>query len=140
MPDPTGRETLLYSPLLAIATGASAGAILRWWLGRTLNMLFPLLPPGTLVANLLGGYIIGVAIAVFGASAHLSPQWRLFVITGFCGGLTTFSTFSAELAILLQEGRFGWLAGSIAVHVGGSLIMTLLGIATVAGIKMLSAG
>jgi len=131
---------ILYSPLFAIAAGASAGAILRWWLGRTLNALFPLLPPGTLAANLLGGYIIGVAIALFGSSPHLSPQLRLFIITGFCGGLTTFSTFSAELAILLQEGRFGWLAASIGVHVGGSLAMTLLGIGTVAAIRLLSAG
>ncbi len=129
----------LYNPLLAIAAGASAGAILRWWLGYTLNALFPVLPPGTLVANLLGGYVIGLAVAVFGSFPDLSPQMRLFIITGFCGGLTTFSTFSAELAILLQEGRFGWLAASVLVHVGGSLAMTLLGIGTVALTKMMMA-
>ncbi|MGB6008953.1 fluoride efflux transporter CrcB [Castellaniella sp.] len=130
---------VFYNPLFAIAAGASAGAILRWWLGRALNALFPILPPGTLAANLLGGYIIGLAIAIFGSSPHLSPQLRLFIITGFCGGLTTFSTFSAELAILLQEGRFGWLATSILVHVGGSLAMTLLGIGTVALARMMTA-
>lgn len=129
---------ILYNPLLAIAAGASLGAILRWWLGRTLNALFPVLPPGTLAANLLGGYIIGLAIAWLGSNPNLSPQLRLFIITGFCGGLTTFSTFSAELAILLQEGRFGWLAGSIVVHVAGSLAATLLGIATIAGFRFLS--
>lgn len=130
---------IFYHPLFAIAVGASGGAMLRWWLGRTLNALFPLLPPGTLIANLLGGYVVGLAIAAFGASPNLSPQMRLFIITGFCGGLTTFSTFSAELAILLQEGRFGWLATSILTHVGGSLAMTLLGIGTVAVIRIMAA-
>ncbi|MGB6242461.1 MAG: fluoride efflux transporter CrcB [Castellaniella sp.] len=130
--------SFFYHPIFAIAVGASGGAILRWWLGRALNALFPLLPPGTLAANLLGGYVVGLAIAVFGSSPHLSPQLRLLIITGFCGGLTTFSTFSAELAILLQEGRFGWLATSILVHVGGSLGMTLLGIGTVAMIRILT--
>jgi CrcB protein len=129
---------VLLNPLFAIAAGASAGAILRWWLGRTLNALFPVLPPGTLAANLLGGYIIGLAVAIFGTSPNLSPQMRLFIITGFCGGLTTFSTFSAELATLLQEGRFGWLATSILAHVGGSLAMTLLGIGTVAFARMVT--
>ena len=91
--------------LLAISVGASLGAISRWLLGLGLNALFPLLPPGTLVANLLGGYLIGVAVAVFTAYPALSPEWRLLVITGFLGGLTTFSTFSAEVTNLLQQGR-----------------------------------
>jgi CrcB protein len=95
-----------------------------------LNAFFVSIPPGTLIANLLGGYIIGLAISYFGSHPGLPPQWRLFIITGFCGGLTTFSTFSAELAALLQQERLGLLAVSIVLHVAGSLAMTLLGIAT----------
>jgi protein CrcB len=82
--------------LLVIAVGASLGAWLRWLLGMKLNALFPTIPPGTVVANMVGGYIIGLAIAFLAASPSLSPEWRLLIITGFCGGLTTFSTFSAE--------------------------------------------
>ncbi|HEX2518313.1 MAG TPA: fluoride efflux transporter CrcB [Castellaniella sp.] len=123
--------------LIAIVLGAGAGAVLRWWLGTALNAVLPNLTLGTLAANLLGGYIIGVAVAWFGAHPGFSPQLRLFIITGFCGGLTTFSTFSAELALLLQEGRYGWMATSTVVHVGGSLAMTLLGIATVMSLRAL---
>jgi CrcB protein len=126
--------TLTYS-LIAIVLGAGAGAVLRWWLVSALNAVLPNLTLGTLAANLLGGYIIGVAVAWFGAHPGFSPQLRLFIITGFCGGLTTFSTFSAELALLLQEGRYGWMATSMVVHVGGSLAMTLLGIATVMSLR-----
>lgn len=118
--------------ILAISLGASAGAVLRWLLGRALNALFPLIPIGTLAANLLGGYLIGVAVAVFAALPQLAPEWRLLVITGFLGGLTTFSTFSAEVTTLLQQGRLQWAGAAIAVHVAGSLSMTLLGMATVA--------
>jgi CrcB protein len=125
----------LTSTLIAIVLGAGAGAVLRWWLGSALNAVLPNLTLGTLAANLLGGYIIGVAVAWFGAHPGFSPQLRLFIITGFCGGLTTFSTFSAELALLLQEGRYGWMATSMVVHVGGSLAMTLLGIATVMSLR-----
>ncbi|MGE4451606.1 fluoride efflux transporter CrcB [Castellaniella sp.] len=121
--------------LLAIAAGASLGAIFRWLLGNALNALYPTLPPGTLAANLIGGYVIGLAIAWLGGHPALPPYWRLFIITGFCGGLTTFSTFSGELATLLQQARYGWMAISIAIHVGGSLAMTLLGIATVAATR-----
>ena len=81
--------------VLAISLGASAGAVLRWSLGASLNALFPLIPLGTWVANMLGGYLIGVAVAFFAAYSALAPEWRLLVITGFLGGLTTFSTFSA---------------------------------------------
>ncbi|MGX5660801.1 fluoride efflux transporter CrcB [Castellaniella ginsengisoli] len=126
------------SSLLAISLGASLGAILRWVLGHALNDVFPNLTLGTLAANLLGGYVIGAAIAVFGGHAGLSPQMRLFVITGFCGGLTTFSTFSAELALMLEQGRLGWLSVAVIVHVAGSLAMTLLGMATVAWLRALS--
>jgi fluoride exporter len=117
--------------IVAICIGASLGALLRWWLGIALNSYFPTIPPGTLVANLVGGYIIGVAVAVFAASPALSPEWRLFVITGFCGGLTTFSTYSAELVALVQEGRVLWAMGAAATHLVGSVLMTFAGIGTV---------
>lgn len=116
---------------LSIAAGASLGALLRWLLSARLNTLFPALPPGTLAANLLGGYCIGLAVAYFAWHPELSPQWRLFVVTGFLGGLTTFSTFSAEVVSHLTEGRVWWALSVIAVHVVGSVAMTLLGIATV---------
>ena len=88
------------------------------------------MPPGTLAANLIGGYIIGFAIAYLAQAPNLAPEWRLFIVTGFCGGLTTFSTFSAEVVTRLQEGQWIWAAGAIAIHVAGSLTMTLAGIAT----------
>jgi CrcB protein len=121
--------------ILAISAGASAGAVLRWLLGRSLNTLFPAIPPGTLAANLIGGYLIGIAIAVFTGLPNLSPEWRLLIITGFLGGLTTFSTFSAEVVTLLQQGRLLWAGAAISLHVAGSLAMTILGLATVALIK-----
>lgn len=114
--------------ILVIALGAATGAVLRWLLGLRLNSLFPAIPPGTLVANLVGGYIIGVAIAYFASAPNIAPEWRLLVITGFCGGLTTFSTFSAETLILIQQGRLGIAAGAIALHVSGSLLMTFAGL------------
>jgi fluoride exporter len=117
--------------IIAISLGASLGALLRWVLSFSLNSYFPELPPGTLAANLIGGYIIGVAVALFGALSGLSPEWRLFVITGFCGGLTTFSTFSSELVAHLQEGRPIWACGAAAAHLFGSVLLTLAGIATV---------
>ncbi|MBC3958103.1 MULTISPECIES: fluoride efflux transporter CrcB [Pseudomonas] len=114
--------------LIVIAVGASLGAWLRWLLGIKLNALFPTIPPGTLVANMVGGYIIGLAIAFLAASPTLSPEWRLLIITGFCGGLTTFSTFSAETVVLIQQGRLLWALGSISLHVMGSLAMTAAGL------------
>ncbi|MFL1493798.1 fluoride efflux transporter CrcB [Pseudomonas antarctica] len=114
--------------LFVIAIGASLGAWLRWLLGMKLNALFPTIPPGTVVANMVGGYIIGLAIAFLAASPSLSPEWRLLLITGFCGGLTTFSTFSAETVALIQEGRLLWALGSISLHVVGSLAMTAAGL------------
>jgi fluoride exporter len=121
---------MIWSPVLAISIGAAAGALLRWQLGIGLNSLFPVLPLGTLAANLIGGYIIGLAVAYFAQAPNIAPEWRLLVITGFCGGLTTFSTFSAEVVTRLQEGQLFWAVGTIAVHVTGSLIMTLAGLAT----------
>jgi crcB protein len=118
----------VFKSLIVIAIGASLGAWLRWILGMKLNALFPTIPPGTVVANMVGGYIIGLAIAFLAASPTLSPEWRLLIITGFCGGLTTFSTFSAETVALIQEGRLLWALGSISLHVLGSLAMTAAGL------------
>ena len=116
--------------IVAICVGASLGALLRWWLGLVLNGLFPTIPPGTLAANLVGGYLVGFAIAFFATYAAIAPEWRLLVITGFCGGLTTFSTFSAELVTLLQQGRAAWALAAAAAHLLGSVLMTFAGIAT----------
>ena len=125
----------MWKPILAIALGSTLGGLLRWGLGLKLNNLFPDVPPGTLVANLIAGYVVGVAIAFFAHVPNLSPEWRLLVITGFCGGLSTFSTFSAEIVSLLQRGLYSWAMSASAVHVVGSLIMTLAGIATVTWFK-----
>lgn len=118
--------------MLAVALGGMAGCLLRWSLALFLNRYFPYLPPGTLAANLVGCYVIGIALAVFGANPALAPEWRLLVITGFCGGLTTFSSFSAEVISLIQGGRPMWASAAVAVHVIGSLALTAAGIATVA--------
>ena len=116
--------------LVAIFSGAGFGALLRWFLGTKLNSLYPSIPLGTLSANLIGGYLIGLSVAFFASNTALAPEWRLFIITGFLGGLTTFSTFSAEIVTLLQEGRVTTGLIAIVLHVMGSIIMTLLGIAT----------
>lgn len=121
----------MLKPLIAIALGATLGAWLRWILGLKLNAWFPSLTPGTVVANLVGGYIIGMAVAIFAAWPGIAPEWRLFLITGFCGGLTTFSTFSAETLMLIQQGRLLMALTAISVHVVGSLCMTALGILTI---------
>ena len=121
----------MWKSILAIAVGAALGALLRWVLGTKLNSAFPTIPPGTLVATLLGAYVIGLGIAVFAAMPALSPEWRLLIITGFCGGLTTFSTFSAEITLLLQQGRLVWAFGAVAAHVVGSVLMTFAGIGTI---------
>jgi len=121
----------MWKSIVAICVGASLGALLRWWLGMRLNSFFPTIPPGTVAANLIGGYIIGAGIAFFAAFPALPPEWRLLVITGFCGGLTTFSTFSAEVVTLLQQGRALSACGAIAIHLAGSVVMTLAGIWTV---------
>ena len=120
---------MMYS-IAAIVSGAGIGALLRWFLGLKLNTLYPAIPIGTLSANILGGYMIGIAIAFFATNTSLSPEWKLFVITGFLGGLTTFSTFSAEIVTAIQEGRLSHAAMGVFLHVGGSLIMTFLGIAS----------
>jgi fluoride exporter len=121
----------MWKSIVAISVGASVGALLRWWLADRLNALFPLLPPGTLAANIIGGYVIGAAVALFAALPALPSEWRLLLITGFCGGLTTFSTFSAEVVALLRQGLGLWALLEIAMHVGASLLMTFAGMATV---------
>jgi len=120
----------MWNSVLAISLGASLGALLRWGLGLRLNSIFPAVPFGTLASNLVGGYIVGVAMAYFATAPELAPEWRLFIITGFCGGLTTFSTFSAEVVTLLQQEQWTWALAAIGAHLGGSLLMTLLGIAS----------
>ena len=120
----------MWKSVLAICVGASLGAVLRWWLGLALNALWPAIPPGTLAANLIGGYLVGLAIAFFATYSAIAPEWRLLVITGFCGGLTTFSTFSAEIVTLLQQGRAAWALGAAATHLVGSVLMTIAGAGT----------
>ncbi len=114
----------------AVGVGAALGAWLRWGFGLWFNPALPELPLGTLAANLVGGYLVGLAIAFFVHYPNLSPEWRLLIITGFLGGLTTFSTFSAETVTLLLRGQYAWGTGIIAAHLGGSLLMTVLGIQT----------
>jgi fluoride exporter len=126
---------MMWKSVLAISLGASLGALLRWWLSGTLNAHFPAVPPGTLASNLIGGYVVGVAVAYFASYAAVPPEWRLFVITGFCGGLTTFSTFSAEIVGMLMEGRPSWALSAAAAHLFGSVLMTLAGIGTVAWLR-----
>lgn len=121
----------MWLSVFSLGSGAVLGALLRWQLGARLNQLFPHLPPGTLVANLLGGYLAGIAVAIFAAQPQLSPEWKLFVITGFLGALTTFSSFSLEMVALMQQGRLAWALIGIASHVIGTLLMTLIGIGSV---------
>jgi fluoride exporter len=121
----------MFPSVLAVSIGGALGSLLRWFLGLRMNGLFPDLPMGTLAANVLAGYIIGVAIAFFVRLPEVPVEWRLFVITGMMGGLSTFSTFSAEVVADFQQGKIAWAAGEIIIHVSASLVMTLLGIATV---------
>jgi fluoride exporter len=125
----------MWRSFVAVAVGGMLGCLLRWFLAMLMNRYFPTIPPGTLAANLIGCYIIGMAIAFFTTYPAFAPEWRLFVTTGFCGGLTTFSTFSAEIVMLLQSGRTVWALGAVAAHLLGSLLMTFAGIATVVWFK-----
>ena len=125
----------MWKPVIAIAVGAALGALLRWWFGLRLNSVLPQMPLGTLVANLMAAYVVGVGMAVFAGMPQLSPQWRLFIITGFCGGLSTFSTFSAEVVALLQRGEYGWGAAVAGTHLAGSLLMTVAGFASVGWLR-----
>ena len=116
--------------LLSIFIGAGLGALLSWGFSIGLNAVFPMVPLGTLASNLIGAYLIGVAVVFFTAKAGLPPEWRLFVITGFMGGLTTFSTFSAEVVTLIAQGQSAWALIEAALHVFGSFALTGLGIWT----------
>ncbi len=117
-----------WSGILAVGGGAAIGAWLRWGIGIGLNPLFPALPLGTLAANLIGGLLVGFAMELLTRHAVLPPEVRLMVTTGFLGGLTTFSTFSAEVVTLLLRKELLWGAIAIGVHVAGSLILTIAGI------------
>lgn len=117
----------MWKSVIAISVGASLGALIRWQLGLRLNSLFLALPLGTLSANLIGAYIIGFTIAYFSQIPQISPEARLLMITGFCGGLTTFSTFSAEVFTQLQNSQIFWALRTTLVHVVGSVIMTFMG-------------
>lgn len=117
-------------PILAICVGASIGALSRWGLALWLGV-GGLMPWGTLAANLIGGYLVGLAVATFQLLPNLDPVWRLALVTGFLGGLTTFSSFSAEVTSMLLEGRLGVALVTAAAHLGGSLCLTWLGIRTV---------
>ena len=121
----------MLNSMILVGAGAAAGAVLRWLLGLALNGLFPAIPPGTLVANLVGGYLVGVAMEALSAPLGLAPELRLLLMTGFLGGLTTFSTFSAEVVRLMQQGRLAMAGAEITAHLAGSVILTMLGIATV---------
>jgi CrcB protein len=120
----------MFLSVTSICAGASAGALLRWLLGTWLNHLWPSVPLGTLAANVVGGYLIGLAFAYFVGHPTLSPEWRLLVITGFLGGLTTFSTFSLEVVDAAQRGDLASAAAIVLLHLAGSLACTALGIAT----------
>ena len=123
----------------AVGIGAALGAWLRWWLGARLNPVFPTVPLGTLAANLIGGFLVGVAVAYFNRHPHLAPEVRLLVITGFMGGLTTFSTFSSEVVGLIGDREYLWAAGAASVHLFGSLLLTGLGIAAVSALTRTTA-
>ncbi|MBB3011654.1 fluoride efflux transporter CrcB [Cupriavidus alkaliphilus] len=115
---------------VAVGVGAAAGAWLRWGFSVLWNAINPAMPYGTLAANLVGGYLIGLAVGFFDTHAGLPPEWRLFAITGFLGGLTTFSTFSSEVVANLMAGDYGWAAMHLLLHLGGSLLLTALGLWT----------
>ncbi len=118
--------------VLAIGVGAALGAVLRWLLGLWMNAWLPEVPPGTLAANVVGGYLIGLAVVFFAQHVQVPAEWRLFVITGFLGGLTTFSTFSAEVMRLIQDGRMAWAVAAVGAHLAGSLLATWAGMLTAA--------
>ena len=116
-------------PVIAICIGASLGALARWGLGLWLNPV-AVVPLGTLAANLMGGYLVGICVSVFGALPQLDPVWRLTLVTGFLGALTTFSSFSAEVVAMLMQQRYALALGTAALHLLGSLLLTVVGIKT----------
>lgn len=112
--------------LLAVFIGGGTGSVARWFLSMRFNPMHQVIPLGTLTANLIGAFIIGMGLAWFNRMTHIDPMWKLLITTGFCGGLTTFSTFSAEVVFLLQDGRINWALANIAVNMLGSFAMTAL--------------
>lgn len=120
----------MWISIIAIFFGAGLGALLRASFNFLTVGITSTIPMGTLLSNMVGGYLIGIAIAFFGNNPNLSPEWKLFVITGFLGGLTTFSSFSAEVVEFMQRGEFSWALGTVLLHLIGSLVLTLLGIWT----------
>ncbi|TGN38781.1 fluoride efflux transporter CrcB [Marinobacter confluentis] len=125
----------MWLSVLAVSAGAVIGANLRWALGLWLNSSSQVIPYGTLAANLSGGWLVGLLIGYFAQGSSLSPEWRLFAITGMCGALTTFSTFSLEMLTALQDGKWGMAVAGIMAHVVGSIAMTLLGIYTFGALR-----
>jgi fluoride exporter len=130
----------MWRSVVAVCVGGSIGCLLRWVLGVWLNSQPTAVPMGTLAANLIGGYIVGVAVAFFALNKTLDPAWRLLVITGFCGGLTTFSSFSAEVVTLMRQDRMMWALATVSLNLFGSLLLTFGGIATVLGFKNATSG
>ncbi|HEI8866017.1 TPA: fluoride efflux transporter CrcB [Serratia odorifera] len=116
----------MMSSLLAVFIGGGLGSVLRWVVGMKLNPLHAHIPLGTLAVNLLGGFIIGLAMALFSRAGSIDATWRILITTGFCGGLTTFSTFSLEVVYLIQDGRMLWALTNALINLAGSLTMTLL--------------
>ena len=126
-------NAITWSAVLAVGAGGAIGCWLRWLLALGLNAIAPLLPMGTLVANLSGGFAMGLALGYISRHPEWAPHWRLFVMTGFLGGLTTFSTFSGESVILIHEGEFAWALGHIAINLFGSIALCALGYAVIRG-------
>ncbi|AJJ01759.1 protein CrcB [Yersinia pseudotuberculosis IP 32953] len=116
----------MFNTLLAVFIGGGVGSMARWLVSLKLNSASAHLPVGTLIVNLVGAFIIGLTLALFSRMTHIDPVWKLLITTGFCGGLTTFSTFSVEVVYLIQEGKLTWAAGTILLNVAGSLAMTML--------------
>jgi CrcB protein len=125
----------MWLSILAIFFGAGFGALMRAGFNVLTVGLESVIPLGTLLSNLVGGYLIGLAVVYFGNNPNLSPEWRLLVVTGFLGGLTTFSSFSAEVVSFMQRGEFSWALGTALVHLMGSLALTFLGILTYQALK-----
>jgi len=120
----------MWLSILAIFCGAGLGALLRAGFNLATVSIASTLPLGTFISNMVGGYIVGIAVAFFGSNPSLSPEWKLFVITGFLGGLTTFSSFSVEVVSFMQRGELTWAIGTALLHLAGSLALTFLGIFT----------